>query len=109
METRVRELAIDRDEIFVYTGAVFEGANRTLGRGRVGIPSHLFKIVWDPELEEVFAVLIPNESFDFEDIDDFVVDVNDVESWSGIDFLHALPNEQENPLEREEFPVWEVD
>ncbi len=109
LETRIREIAIDRDEIFVYTGAVFEGVNRTLGRGKIGIPSHLFKIVWDPETEEVFSVLIPNESFDFDDIGDFIVDVNLVESWSGIDFLHALPNSQEGPLESEGFPIWEVD
>ena len=62
----------DRDEILVYTGAVFEGVNRALGRGRVGVPSHGFKIVWDSELEEIFTWLIPNDDFDFVDIADFV-------------------------------------
>ena len=109
LEIRVREIAVDRDEIFVYTGSVFEGVNRTIGRGQVAVPSHLFKIVWDPEEREVFSVLIPNERFSFDDIADFVVDVNEVESFSGIDFLHALPNAQETPLENEEFDVWEVD
>lgn len=109
LEDHVRQLAIDREEIFVYTGAVFEGVNRTIGRGRVGVPSHLFKIVWDPDSEEVFSVLIPNEGFDFDDITDFVVDVNEIESWSGIDFLHELPVDQEREVEKIEFPIWELE
>lgn len=108
LEAHILQLAVERDEIFVMTGAVFEGVNRTIGRGNVGVPSHLFKIVWDPEAEEVFSVLIPNEPFDFDEISDFVVDVDEVESWSGIDFLHALPTDEERTLERGEFAVWDV-
>ena len=90
------------------TGAIFKGVNRTIGRSQVGVPSHLFKVVWDPEEEEVFSLLIPNEGFDFDDISEFVVTVNKVESMSGIDFLHELPADEERELEKVEFAVWEL-
>ena len=108
LEAHILKLATEREEIFVYTGAVFEGVNKTLGRNRIGIPSHLFKIVWDPETEEVFSVLIPNEAFEFVEISDFVVDVDEIESWGGLNFLHEFPNASSRELESTEFPVWPV-
>ncbi len=36
-----------RGDVYVFTGPVFEGTPQTIGPGKVHVPSHLFKLVYD--------------------------------------------------------------
>ncbi|MDQ7989453.1 MAG: DNA/RNA non-specific endonuclease [Candidatus Dactylopiibacterium sp.] len=49
-----------RRDVYVLTGPVFQGARRTLGPGRVWIPSHFFKLVFDPGRGEAWAYWVEN-------------------------------------------------
>lgn len=37
-----------RGDVYVITGPVFEPGTQTIGPGRVAVPSHVFKLVYDP-------------------------------------------------------------
>ncbi|WP_232627931.1 DNA/RNA non-specific endonuclease [Methylobacterium sp. Leaf118] len=62
IEESVRRLATERGEVFVVTGPVFEGRSVGAIKGRVLVPTHLFKAIYDPRTGEAGAYLAPNEA-----------------------------------------------
>ena len=48
--------------VYVFSGALHEGATQTLGRSAVWIPSHLFKLVYDEAGQRAWAYVLPNRS-----------------------------------------------
>ncbi len=49
-----------KDGIYVISGPVFEQAPKTIGRGQVAVPRHLFKLVYDPSTQRAWAYWIEN-------------------------------------------------
>lgn len=47
-------------DVFVYTGPVFKGSHKTIGAGKVWVPSHLFKLVYDPSAQRAWAYWVEN-------------------------------------------------
>ncbi len=62
IEESVRRLAIERGDLYVVTGPIFQGAEIQTINGRVLVPTHLFKAVYDPKSREGAAYLAPNVS-----------------------------------------------
>ena len=49
IESAVRGLARNSGELYVVSGPVFQGATLQRLRGRVLVPTHIFKAVYDPK------------------------------------------------------------
>ncbi len=49
-----------RGDVYVFTGPAFEGAPRTIGRGRVWVPTHIFKLVYDSSTQRAWAYWVEN-------------------------------------------------
>jgi endonuclease G len=47
-------------DVYVLTGAVFDASVKTIGKGDVRVPSHLYKLVYDPSVQRVWAHWLPN-------------------------------------------------
>lgn len=62
IEGVTRHLVQQRGELFVITGPLFEGEQIHRMNGRVLIPTHIFKAVYDPQTKEAAAWLAPNEA-----------------------------------------------
>ncbi|MFE1602475.1 DNA/RNA non-specific endonuclease [Methylobacterium sp. ID0610] len=60
IESAVRALAVERGELYVVTGPVFEGGNIQALKGRVLVPTRLFKAVYDPRRGEAGVYLARN-------------------------------------------------
>ena len=72
----------------------------SIGRNKVTIPSKYYKVLYSPEKNSMIGFLLPNIGSSSE-LKSFVVSVDSIESITGIDFFHELPDEIENKLESE--------
>ena len=85
IESAVRKLALDRGELYVLTGPLFRGDEQKRV-GHVRVPSHLFKVVYDPRRQEAAAYLVDNsDTRDYQRIS-----VAKLEQLAGIDLLPGV-------------------
>ena len=84
IEGTVRDLARREGEIYVVTGPVFQGGNLQALRGRVVVPTSVFKAVYDPRRGAAGAYLAPNR-------DDAVSGEAGVSTWEAVSI--ARPRE----------------
>ncbi|CAO4170685.1 Endonuclease [Methylorubrum aminovorans] len=87
IEESVRRLATERDEIFVVTGPVFEGRSVGAIKGRVLVPTQLFKAIYDPRTGEAGAYLAPNAA----GAEWRAVPLTTLRDIAGLDVFPALP------------------
>ena len=87
IEESVRRLATERGALFVVTGPVFEGRSVGAIKGRVLVPTHLFKAIYDPRTGEAGAYLAPNEAGG----EWRAVSIAALRDSAGIDVFPALP------------------
>ena len=61
IEGAARQLAIREGEVYVVTGPAFIGDEIASLKGRVLIPTHLWKVVYSPQRQEAGAYLVTND------------------------------------------------
>ena len=59
LEFFVREWVNEKNRLIIITGAVFHSKKRI--RDRVTIPSHYYKVIYDPAQKQSISFLYPNE------------------------------------------------
>jgi endonuclease G, mitochondrial len=64
IESAVRGLARRSGELYVVSGPIFQGATLQRLRGRVLVPTHIFKAVYDPKRNQSAAYLVENGDSD---------------------------------------------
>jgi len=108
LEAHVRDWAIARGEVLIYTGPVYdnEEANMTIGKSKVGVPDRLYKVVYDAQKKEAIAFLMPNQPIDSKHLKNYIVSVREVESVTGLNFLSALPRKEQNRIEKTKAEMW---
>ena len=100
LEELVRVWAIDKEELFIFTGPIYEGGvSKTIGKNKVAVPSHLYKIVYDPNRQEAIAFIMPNESLKTEDMPLYIVTIRDIEDKTGLDFFSSFEKELQDNIE----------
>jgi endonuclease G len=100
LEEKVRKWAIARGELFIFTGPVYDGGvKETIGKNKVAVPSHLYKIVYDPKEKEAIAFFMPNEPIKTSEMPLYMVTIRDLEEKTGLDFLSALDKQMQDSIE----------
>jgi len=91
LERQIRQWVYDKEMLYIVTGPVLREVRRFVGRNRVGIPSHFYKIVLDYQEDppQAIAFVLPNE-LSTRPLREYVVTVDSVERLTGIDFFAEL-------------------
>ena len=86
--------------LFVVTGNIYATHPlKTIGRNHVAVPSHCYKVIFDPVKIEAIAFILPNQRLKSKDLPKFIVSVDEVEQETGLDFLSKINDSVENLIE----------
>jgi endonuclease G len=100
LEENVRTWAIARGELYIFTGPIYDdGVKKTIGENKVAVPTHLYKIIYDPNKREAIAFIMPNKKLNTKDMPKYIVTIRDVEGKTGLNFLSSLDKEQQDIIE----------
>lgn len=102
LEMKVRKWAIDRGEVYIYTGPIYDAEEvDVVGSNEVAVPTHIYKIVYDPKKVEAIAFIMPNEPLNIKDIPNFITTINDIEQKTDLDFLPTLKRKVQDAIEKD--------
>jgi len=100
LEKYVREWAINREALYIITGPIYEGGiKKTVGSNKVAVPTHVYKIIYDPYKAEAIAFVMPNEPLNTADMPKYIVTIRDIEKKTGLDFLSNLDQQVQDVIE----------
>lgn len=101
LEEQVRQWAIDNQSIYIVTGPILTDNLPTIGIDKVSVPQYYYKVILDytkPGLKGI-GFILPNASSTLP-LQSFAVPIDSVERKTGINFFSALPDEQEQTIEK---------
>ena len=105
LESYIREWTNDRGKLYVVTGTMYNGSYRIIGNG-VHVPTHFYKVVYDPVNQDAIAFLVPHRKISKSDLPAFIVSVDEVERRSGLDFNNLLDDSIEDNMEDDVERMW---
>lgn len=99
LENRERKWTDQTGELYIYTGVLFQGDRISTIGNSVPVPTHFYKIMYDPKRERAIAFLLPHRRILTRDLDLYLVSVDQVEERTGFDFLSNLSDSTEEVIE----------
>ena len=102
LEEQIRSWAIKDNQIYVVTGPVFKDNLGSIGKNHVTVPGYYYKVILDyqePEIKAI-ALVLPNRKGGNQ-LKEYVITIDSLESLTGIDFYPALSDQLEEKLESE--------
>ena len=121
LERRMRQWACERGTLYIVTGPLYESkdggvlvydrdGDKVDDNGIiVSIPSHFFKIAFDPAAMEAIAFVLPNMKLEKSNLPKYITSIDKIEAMSGLDFLSDLPDHDEVAIEAKvQMDIWDV-
>jgi endonuclease G len=101
VEAAVRRIAAASDEVYVFTGPIFDAHNTETIDAGVAVPTHTYKVVLAIRAgrRSMFAAIVPNIDAAAVPAARFVTSVAEVEHRTGLDFFASLEDAEERELE----------
>jgi len=97
LEDAVRKWGIEKDTLYVVTGGILHNGLKTIGY-HIAVPDSFYKVILDLKNHEGIGFILKNEGSQLP-LNSFVVPIDSVEKYSGVDFYSALPDSLEDEIE----------
>ena len=94
LESTVREYALKQGELYIITGPLFIGSNLERVNGRILVPTHIYKIVFDPRKHMGAAYFVRNEP----GLEWQVISIPQLEKIAGINFFPSLSDAEKGKM-----------
>lgn len=101
LEELVRTWAIENNSLYIATGPILSNNLQTIGPNKVSVPNYYYKVILDysePSIKGI-GFILPNIGSK-EELHNFAVPIDSVESLTGIDFFPLLEDGQETMIEK---------
>lgn len=110
LNKRIEKWTTSKGQLYVYTGPIFaKKPVKTIG-DKIPLPSHFYKIIIDPKLQENIVFIIPNEAIlpirgtvkatATYDLEKYIYSINTVEKYVNLSFLPGLKDYPANFKEK---------
>ncbi len=91
IESTIRKWVASRGELFIYTGPIYDTVTPSrIGPNQVAVPTHFYKVVFDPVRVDTIAFVVPNAPQPNRRIEEFITSVRDIETRTGLNFLSNI-------------------
>ena len=100
LEQKVRKWVIERGELYIITGPIYVSEElKHIGANQVSVPTHFYKVIFDPVRIEAIAFVLPNKKLKSKDLPTFIVSIDQVEALTDLDFLSEIEDGIEDLIE----------
>ena len=102
LEMKSREWARRYGKVYIVCGPIYKGTrNEYIGDHRVKVPDAFFKVILinDTKKQCALGFYFENEAGE-RPLTEYLTSVDELEKLTGLDFFSALPDEEENLLEK---------
>jgi endonuclease G len=89
LEAKTRDLGLTKD-IYVISGTIYDEGYLTIGDGKVGVPTSLWKVIYNNTDHTVIAFLFPNAALPVADMPNYVINISDLEQRTRLDFFPKI-------------------
>lgn len=97
LESKVREWVISEGALYVVSDPIFKDNIETIGDNDVTVPGYYYKVIYNND-DKMIGFILPNEKCP-DDLVDYVVPVDSIESLTDIDFFANITDDVEEALE----------
>jgi len=103
LEIGVRNTAAAGGDIYVISGTIYDEGYKVIGND-LGVPTRIWKVVFDANTGESIAFLFPNEKLSTKDMPLYATSVDMVEKETGIDFFPKMGENKEDVFDLNNWP-----
>lgn len=97
LESKIRDWVVTEGELYVVSGPIFKDNIESIGDNAVTVPGYYYKVIYN-NVDKMIGFILLNEKCP-NDLVDYVVPVDSIESLTGIDFFSILADVEEDKLE----------
>lgn len=91
LETYIRNWVMEGKDIYLVTGTYYGPGYGTIGANKVGIPTHVWKVVVDRTSGRSIGFFMPNAVLPVQDLPNYATSIDQIEKHTGINFMPKLP------------------